>query len=230
MFCLASISGGLGCANVSSLQTARALKPGKSEVAVGGGYFTMPALEALLETAAEESMDPDSEGLPTSLPVPYLEVSYRRGLERNMDFGIKLTLIGTLSADFKYQLIDFNGFALATGAGLGAFVVSGDSTTDNSMMDNSMMGDSMDDSSNLTIIDAMIPIYASYDISRAFSLYVSPKYVFRNINGTPFHLGGLTGGTRIGQDMGVYLEVSYLQYLENFDIPEILQFNAAYYF
>ena len=211
----AILLGGVGCANVSSLQTARALKSGDSELAVGGGYFTMPALNDVLEDAAEASMT--TEDVDTAIEIPYLEVSYRHGLGSNMDFGVKLTLIGTLAADFKYQLLDVDGFSLAAGAGLGTFYLTSDSDTDGS-------------SSDFVLVDAMIPIYASYDISDAFSLYVSPKYILRTLNGEPLHLGGLTGGTKIGKDMGVYLELSYLQYLDNFDIPEILQFNAAYFF
>ena len=205
----AILLGGVGCANVSALQTARALKSGDSELAVGGGYFTMPALNDVLEEAAMESMT--SDDVDTSIEIPYLEVSYRHGLGSDMDFGIKLTLVGTLAADFKYQFLDVNGFSLAAGAGLGAFYLSSDSD-------------------NFTMVDAMIPIYASYDVSEAFALYVSPKYILRTINGEPLHLGGLTAGTKMGKDMGVYLELSYLQYLDNFDIPEILQFNAAYFF
>ncbi|MEE2902680.1 MAG: hypothetical protein VYC39_10125 [Myxococcota bacterium] len=211
----AILLGGFGCANVSALQTARALKSGERELAVGGGYFTMPALNDVLEDVAEASMA--SEDVDTSIEIPYLEVSYREGLGSNMDFGVKLTLIGTLAADFKYQLLDVNGFSLAAGVGLGAFYLSSDSDSDGG-------------SSDFTMVDTMIPIYASYDVSEAFALYASPKYILRTINGEPLHLGGLTAGTKIGKDMGVYLELSYLQYLDNFDIPEILQFNAAYFF
>jgi len=163
-----------GCANVSTLQTARTLAPDESEITIGAGYATLSAT---------------STGTDISFSAPYFEGYYKAGLAENLDFGVKLTLIGTLSADVKYQLVDVDAFALAVGAGLGYVTIN-----------------------SASIIDILLPIYVSYDFSDMFALYGSPKYLLRTGGGSSSLLGSSLG-VKWGKTSGVYLEGSYMSVL-----------------
>jgi hypothetical protein len=85
------------------------------------------------------------------------------------------------------------------------------------------------------IVDATVPIYASYDLAKAFAVFTSPKYVLRysiddleiessGIN----HLVGATAGVRIGHRFGVCLETGYLKSMSSdFDA---FQVNGSVFF
>lgn len=187
-----------GCMSMSSLQTARALKPGVGELSIGGGYFSSPSVDKELD---EE------------IKLPYLEISYRRGFFDKFDAGLKYTLPGSLTLDGKYQLIDANDFAVALGGGIGYLSIKSES--------GSLKSES-------SIYDLTIPLHTSYHPSNGAALYVTPKYVFRmasnkrsgsdieSENTTEKQNSSLVGGTigtKLGSDWGVYLEVSYLKSL-----------------
>jgi hypothetical protein len=69
------------------------------------------------------------------------------------------------------------------------------------------------------LVDVMVPVYASYDVAKPFSIYVSPKYVARFTQSTDqgmtsSHIGQLVGGSggvKLGDGMGLFLEASYLK-------------------
>lgn len=192
------------CANLSTLQTARVQKVGESEMAIGGGYVTFPALTAALGSSTISSL-------------PYFEGTMRRGFFERFDAGVKFTLIGTLAADAKYQLLDLGGFALAAGAGLGYITVTSGTT------------------SSLNIVDLLVPVYISYDFNEWFSLYGSPKFVYRMILGTTSSSSymapilGATGGFRVGKRWGFMGEVSYGAGMTT-GYGNTLQYNGAFFF
>ncbi len=93
-----------GCANMSSLQTAKALKVDEARTLIGGGYYKSPVLAG---TSVEDAK------------FPYLEGGYRRGLMPQLEAGVKLTIPGTIAIDGKYQLVDMGQFAVAAGLGIG---------------------------------------------------------------------------------------------------------------
>jgi len=204
------------CVNSSALQTAKAMDPGKQRFLVGGGYYASPDLDKDASSATGED---------TSLKLPYMELGYRRGLVDKVEAGVKYTLPGTAAIDGKYQFLDAGGFALAAGASVGYFKLSSEA------------GDS---SSSTTVVDTIVPVYASYDIAKALAVYTSPKYVMRYAKSESMdammsesssglsHLVGATLGTRLGNRFGLFLETTYLKSITNdFDA---FQVNGSFFF
>lgn len=202
-----------GCINMSTLQTAKALDPGKQRVLVGGGYYASPSVDA---DASE------STGSDVSLALPYMEIGYRRGIVDKLELGAKVTIPGTAGLDAKYQLVNAGKFAVAAGLGAGYLKLeSGD--------------EGMKTSTKL--IDAIVPAYISYDVAKPFAVYASPKYVMRYAQSTDSdgmtssglsHLVGATVGTRIGNGIGLFLETSYMKDLKSsFDS---FQVNGSLFF
>ena len=189
-------AGTAGCVNSSTLQTAKALDPGSQRILVGGGYYASPSLDADASEAA---------GSDVSLKMPYMELGYRRGIVDQVEVGAKVTLPGTAGVDAKYQFLNKGDLALAAGLGTGYLKISSGA-------------EGMQTSS--TIVDAIVPVYASYDVSRFFAVYASPKYVLRYTNSVDSmdkstsgmnHLVGGTMGVRVGAHKGLFLETSYLK-------------------
>ena len=143
------------CVNSSTLQTAKALDPGKQRILVGGGYYASPSLDA----DASESTGDD-----VSLALPYMEVGYRRGIVKKVELGAKVTIPGTAGIDAKYELLNDGKFAVAAGAGFGYL---------------KLTSGTEDMQTSTTLVDAIVPVYASYDLAKAFAVYASPKYVLR---------------------------------------------------
>jgi hypothetical protein len=201
------------CVNSSTLQTAKALDPGKQRILVGGGYYASPSLDA---DASEAS------GSDVSLALPYMELGYRRGIVDKIEMGAKVTVPGTAGLDAKYELHDDGKLAFAAGAGLGYLKISSGA-------------EGMETST--TLIDAIVPVYASYDLAKAFAVYASPKYVLRyaksidenmeTSSGTN-HLVGGTLGTKLGDGWGLFMEASYLKSVSSdFDS---FQVNGSFFF
>lgn len=184
------------CVNSSTLQTAKALDPGRGRVLVGGGFYTSPDINADASEASSSDV---------TLALPYMELGYRRGIVDKLELGAKVTVPGTAGIDGKYQFLDAGKFALATGIGVGYLKLTSGS-------------EGMESSSS--IIDTTVPVYASYDVAKAFAVYTAPKYVLRYASSEDSdgmsssgvdHLVGATVGTRLGNRWGLFLESSYLQ-------------------
>jgi hypothetical protein len=191
-----SAASAAACVNSSTLQTAKALDPGKQRILVGGGYYASPSLNA----DASESTGDD-----VSLALPYMEVGYRRGIVKKVELGAKVTIPGTAGIDAKYELLNDGKFAVAAGAGFGYLKL----TSGAEGMETSTM-----------LVDAIVPVYASYDLAKAFAVYASPKYVLRYAKSVDEmaqsssgmnHLVGGTLGTKLGNNRGLFLEASYLK-------------------
>lgn len=184
-----------GCVNMSTLQTAKALDPGKQRILVGGGYYASPSVNA--DASA-------STGSDVSLALPYMEIGYRRGLMKNFELGAKATIPGTVGIDGKYQLVNAGKFAVAAGLGTSYLKIESGSDADKV---------------STMLVDVIVPAYISYDIAAPLSVYASPKYVLRYASSTDMmdttsgtaHLVGATVGTRIGSRLGLFLESSYLK-------------------
>lgn len=203
------------CVNSSTLQTAKTLDPGKQRILVGGGYYASPSVNADASEATGDDV---------SLAMPYMELGYRRGLIDKVDVGAKVTIPGTAGLDAKYELMrSADGkAAIAAGAGLGYLkLTSGSEGSETST----------------TLIDAIVPVYASYDLLRSLAVYASPKYVLRYAASTDSmmesssgmnHLVGGTLGTKIGNGFGLFMEASYLKSVSSdFDA---FQVNGSIFF
>jgi hypothetical protein len=189
----------VGCVSMSTLQTARTLAPDQSQQSFGGGVYN-------------SKLKSGSVTLDSNLP--YMEYAYRRGFFKDFDAGLKLTIIGAYQADVKYQLLDANNFVLAVGGGLAYMeykVSSGGTDT------------------NVKYIDAILPLYMSYDFNSSFAMYLSPKYILRSATGDVKGNESLVGvgiGTKIGEKKGVYLEAAVIK---GKDDNSITQYNASYF-
>jgi hypothetical protein len=201
------------CVNSSTLQTAKALDPGKQRILIGGGYYASPSLDA----DASESTGED-----VSLALPYMEVGYRRGIVKKVELGAKVTIPGTAGIDAKYELLNDGKFAVAAGAGFGYL---------------KLTSGTEDMQTSTTLVDAIVPVYASYDLAKSFAVYASPKYVLRYAKSVDEmaqsssgmnHLLGGTLGTKLGNGAGLFLEASYLKSVSSdFDS---LQVNGSFFF
>jgi hypothetical protein len=208
-----SAASAAACVNSSTLQTAKALDPGKQRILVGGGYYASPSLNA----DASESTGDD-----VSLALPYMEVGYRRGIVKKVELGAKVTIPGTAGIDAKYELLNDGKLAVAAGAGFGYLKL----TSGAEGMETSTM-----------LVDAIVPVYASYDLAKAFAVYASPKYVLRYAKSVDEmaetssgmnHLVGGTFGTKLGNNRGLFLEASYLKSVSSdFDS---FQVNGSFFF
>ena len=201
------------CVNSSTLQTAKALDPGSQRVLIGGGFYSSPSIDA---DASEAS------GSDVSLAMPYMELGYRRGIVDKVELGAKVTVPGTAGIDGKYELLNNGKLALAAGLGGGYLKLSSGS-------------EGMETST--TLIDTIVPVYASYDLAKAFAVYTSPKYVLRYAKSVDEmgesssglnHLVGATVGARVGNRFGLFLETSYLKSVSSdFDA---FQVNGSIFF
>lgn len=202
-----------GCVNSSTLQTAKALDPGSQRILVGGGFYTSPSVNA----DASQSTSSD-----VSLAMPYMELGYRRGIVDKVELGAKVTVPGTAGIDAKYQFLQKGKLAMAAGLGGGYLkLTSGEAGMETSTQ----------------LIDTIVPVYASYDVAKAFAVYTSPKYVLRYAKSIDEmgqsstglnHLVGATAGVRVGNKWGLFLETSYLKSVSNdFDA---FQVNGSIFF
>lgn len=201
------------CVNSSTLQTAKALDPGHQRVLVGGGFYSSPDINADASEASSSDV---------TLAMPYMELGYRRGIVDKVELGAKVTVPGTAGIDGKYQFLDAGKLALAAGVGVGYLKLTSGS-------------EGMETTS--TIVDATVPLYASYDVAKAFAVYTAPKYVMRFASSTDEmgesssgvnHLVGATVGTRLGNRWGLFLETSYLKSVSSdFDA---FQVNGSIFF
>lgn len=182
---------GTGCVSMSGLQTARTVEPGKAEMVVGAGTYQSGAItDAIREDGAVKG---------DSLSIPFAEFSYRQGISKDWDAGLKLTFIGSAVVDGKYSLIEGKSFAASIGAGVGYLSISSGTG---------------DDKTESQIMDLIVPLYLSYDVAENFAIYGAPKYIQRSISGDASGSVALTGGTagvKIGKTWGTYIEASQLK-------------------
>ena len=192
---------GLGaCASMTSTQTARTLAPGKTEQSVGVGQYN--------------TNYKGTDGEEVKASGPFFEYSYRRGLTEAIDFGAKLTIIGTVTLDGKYSLVEADKFAMSIGAGAGYVSISSGSG---------------DNEAETTIIDLFVPLILSYDFAPNFSLYAAPRYLIRTFTGASEgsvgYVGG-SGGVKIGNTWGAYLEVAQFSPADD-EYDDVTQYAAS---
>lgn len=116
------------------------------------------------------------------------------------DLGVQVSLPFSLAVDFKYQLVDWEGFGLSTGVGVYFFHIYPRTT---------YFGY---DSSLLAL---MLPLYLSYDFTDWFSLYgsakVSPSIPTYNQTFPQTTVFATSAGIKIGKDKGLFIEGTWAQ-------------------
>ena len=157
-----------GCANVSTLQTARVLPEGKIRYYAGAGYL--------------KNQSPE---------IPTLEGGVRLGLGHQAEVSAKYVFPATGGVEGKYQLTDDDHLATAFGAGI-FYLGQG----------------------NLRSLDLVLPLYASYDFSGWFGIYIATKYLsrfYQDSTSLSFaHFGGASLGLRMGERSGLFVEATAL--------------------
>jgi len=203
-----------GCLSMTSLQTAKTMPRNTSQLQGAIGVYNSPTLD--------EEVDGDN------IRALFLEAGFRYGYRDNLEVGGKMTIAipPSFAADMKYNLINREKFALAIGAGVGfmnydftgeGFISSSDSETTVSVIDD-------DDEATIFMLDVVIPLYISYDVTESFALYTSPKYISRRskktstINGVKtktdkeLDLVGAAVGVRLGSKWGIFLEGTFMSW------------------
>ncbi len=191
------------CASVSTLQTGRVLEKGENSHSFGLSLYSSDDFIG----------GDDISGLPV------FEYAYRRGMWDDIDVGIKIAIIGTAVLDMKYNLVNGEKFALATGAGLGYL---------------SFTSTSNGQDQESTILDFIVPLYASYDLGEKFTVYGAAKYLLRTITADGVvdaedgSLGVGSLGIQWGRKSGVFLEGTMMAGLDN-DFSGT-QLSGSYFF
>jgi len=146
---------------MTSMQTARTLKPGR-----GSGYVALGSEGVRFTKKADDSLGQDLQNAIEKARIPVLEGGYRYGVSSGFDMGVRLALVpGTIGIDGKYQFKGADGpFAMATGLGLdyASFESKGDLST-----------------SSTTLTDISIPLYMSYELSPVSTVYSTPRLIDR---------------------------------------------------
>ncbi|MDD5185509.1 MAG: DUF5777 family beta-barrel protein [Paludibacter sp.] len=182
------------CASMSTLQTARVTEKGQYAYVFGGGVV--------------ESRIPYGTTDTLKLTIPFVEIGIRYGIFDKMDVGAKISIIGTATADVKYQFIGDSKSKFAGSIGLGVGYMNMNSNVSNTILQSNF-------------VDAMLPVYFSYHPINWIALYCSPKYVLRtiisqNYNDNTVSYGhsnwyGASGGIRIGKRIAFLAEYTLFE-------------------
>lgn len=180
------------CASMSTMQTARTTAKKDFELSYGIGH-----IETKIPLSATDTAKIDGK---------FLEMGGRYGIGEKLDMGLKLTIIGTMVLDAKYQFIgnQKSKFASSIGFGIGYMNLSSGGTKAN-------------------LFDLVTPVIISYHPADWLGIYSSAKYVYRintykqelsnsdNINSQWY---GFTGGFRFGKRFGFLAEYTYFKCTE----------------
>jgi hypothetical protein len=172
---------------MSSIQTARTTP--KDDFGIGVGAGTV-------------NSDLDLGTDTVHIAFPFMEAYGRYGITDNLDFGLKLTFIGTIASDIKYQFLGDHKSLLAgsLGAGIGYMSI-------------------FSGSSKSKVFDIIIPAYFSIHPYKIIGFYLNPRYIYRINN---FSISGdkgvknsswygITGGLRFGGKAALFIEYTFFK-------------------
>ncbi len=153
-----------GCSTLTSMQTARTTKKGKSTA-----YFALGSQGIRFTKKGGDANESDVQTAIEKIRVPILEGGFRHGFSESWDAGARYALIpGTIGLDTKYAL---NGLStpFGTAVGLGLDYTSFGSKGSSS-------------SAKITIIDTSVPFYMSYDFAETSAFYFTPRFIYRTVS------------------------------------------------
>ncbi len=144
---------GAGCPSFSSMQTARTVKPGETEHAIGVQVFGVSeAVTTETDPITGETTESDASAF-----VPQFEYSLRYGLTEDSDIGFKFYFLG-LQGDYKYRFLKGGKLEAAIAPGLSAFAIgSGDAS--------------------VTVLYVHVPLYFDYVASESTRFMFGPKLI-----------------------------------------------------
>ena len=193
----------LSCISSPSLQTAHTLAPGQGQSYIGFNMYTSPSIN--------KAVNKDTRFDQGDVRDYSILFGHKRGLDDNIDAGVRVSLFGSAGFDVKYRFLHTASVNLATGFDLNyASISTGD-------------GDAKAD---INVIDYTLPLWTSYDFSPETSIYAVPRYIMRKVTGDAsgtLFLFGWTFGLKSTSATPVAFEVSQIQ-------GHITQFSVAYFF
>lgn len=174
------------------MQSAETVPPGESSA-----YFGMAAQSLILPKTSAPSEDISSVG---ANGLFFYEFGGRLGVTEDADIGARIVLEPgppSYTADVKFQLVRTTNFSLSTGWGM------------------SYLGLSVpieDQSTNLSLIEANAPIYATFRLTKYADLGMTPRMIYRVTGyGSDYGMLGGTIGLYFGKKIRVGIEGSVFQ-------------------
>lgn len=173
------------CGTVPGMQTARTIEPDTIQYSAGIG------------TSANFA--------------PNINIGGTIGLTEKFDISGRFSLFGLSGVSGKYQFINQEKFAMAAGVGLAGGGIGSDEKNDSSVSSNNTK---TKDVTKDNVADIFIFPILSYDFDPSFSIYTSPRIIFRQHNeyieknNYRDTLYKVNIGTKIGAKSGIILEVA----------------------
>lgn len=172
------------CLSVSSLQTAHPMKPGSFGMfgAVGLQSFSPSENLAAINVAGGDLTE-----------VPLLELGARYGITDRIDSEIKITVPGVISFLGRFNVFHEMDFAITPGLsyGTGAYSFGSDQAR-----------------SLFVINEISIPVYLSYDVTEYFSVFSTPRLLYRFVDEE-----GVTESSSKGGVFAATLGVSFFGFM-----------------
>lgn len=183
------------CASVSSYQTARTIPAGTFRIFAAAGYGVNP----------EQQVSQVGGATVREVRLPVFEGGIRLGIADAWDLGLKATLPGTGTLDFKHEIFRGDHWGLGVGFG-GAYVA----VTASNVSEESQL--------SAHVVDLIAPLYIDYEFDPLWAVYANPKYVHRLYVKSSVPSQGFAGGAlgvKWGNRFGLYVEGAYLRDLTN---------------
>ncbi len=174
------------CVSMSSMQTARTLGKGKTELSLGASRVSYDYSLSETDSLSQKAFTG--------------EIDWRYGITDKLDIGGKASILGTSGAYAKYQFLGDQDSKLAASGGAGVGYLTMDLT----------IGEG---ENKIKTVDYYVPLNFSYHPKEWIGIYTSPRYTYRTtkINdskASPSHWYGTTTGIRLGKKVAPFIEYS----------------------
>ncbi len=193
LFLISAFLSLMGCASLSSYQEAKVVPVGEGKAFLGvTGY----------QDDLRRDFDADTtKGQEFNL----IELGARFGVYKNLDIGLKYTLIGAVNVDAKYQILGCDSgsqFQLSSGLKGGYASLEG-----------KVNGGNVD----IPVTDLILPVYATFAPFSWFGVTAAPEFCYRiSDNKLEYPSGPIVGSNfdvHVGRKYGVIGEFGYHRHL-----------------
>lgn len=218
----------IGCVSVSTMQTARPIKPGTATFAGSAGYQSLSVANSALGTNASAANSIEN------LDVMHMEYMIQYGIHKNLSITGKLSIPRGYGFDLKYTFINGENLAMASGLKLGYGTIRSESESETDL-------EAGPYSTDYRIFDLAVPLLVSYDLGERVTAYISPQAISRTTNAhidyqsdefTDKKAAGqnLLGGSNFGLVLDwLIVEMSYFVDVSDSNI-EIWQFTVGFWY
>lgn len=183
-----------GCANMSTLHTARLVPEKKTRITLGGGGLIFPGTSSVLS-----AMSGSTAGRDRILPMS--DVQVRRSFGKRFELGAKYSILSQGDIDFKVNLFDTRFLTMSLGAGLGYLDLGSSAVT------------------SAGILRAYPVLYIDFNLLSWLAIYTNGKYHFNLLTadisgefvGGIYHQFSGGAGLKIGPDVfGLIAELNLI--------------------